>query len=280
MTKLSEYSCGRNVCEHISNTAQIHTNPKPSPHPTQDNLLVACLALGCCCVAAEQRQQQATAAGVGEEMRQINKSLESLLSELAAIKREATGRLSQVRGKPAVSAPGGSQADSERIRQTKVSRFVLKRVAELELESMGMRDEMARLFELQRESSAATHSGDSQLGPRSAESRQEDIDFEDAQPAGGAPSTSTSLSTSMGTTSGSSSPPSSPATTTEKTTDAQEAAQIGFDLEQLKRLGEEIGKRLDQFGKEAAKNLAELMEGIKLVFREPASSGASVAPSG
>lgn len=193
---------------------------------------------------------------VSEEMQLINKSLEGLMNELAAIKREATGRLSQVR-KGALPA---SQNDLERIRQQKVSRFVLKRVAELETESLGMRDEMAKLFELSKKTTE-------ELAPRSAAAkpsvRQEDHDFD--EPATAAkPTTQNGMSASPSTT-----------TTTTTMKPEEEAAQIGFDLEQLKKLGEEIGKRLDQFGKEAAKNLGELMEGIKLVFREPSSKGNS-----
>lgn len=188
---------------------------------------------------------------VSEEMQLINKSLEGLMNELAAIKREATGRLSQVR-KGALPA---SQNDMERIRQQKVSRFVLKRVAELETESLGMRDEMAKLFELSKKSTE-------ELAPRSAagQARQEDHDFDEPAVK---PTTQNGMSASPST------------TTTTMKPDQEEAAQIGFDLEQLKKLGEEIGKRLDQFGKEAAKNLGELMEGIKLVFREPGAKGNS-----
>lgn len=187
---------------------------------------------------------------VSEEMQLINKSLEGLMNELAAIKREATGRLSQVRK----SGASLSQSDFERIRQQKVSRFVLKRVAELESESLGMRDEMAKLFELSKKT-------DGEL-----RARQEDHDFEE-------PATSSLKPTTQNAVPASSEP--APATSTLKPDEEKEAAQIGFDLEQLKRLGEEIGKRLDQFGKEAAKNLGELVEGIKLVFREPAKGNAS-----
>lgn len=185
-------------------------------------------------------------------MQLINKSLEGLLSELAAIKREATGRLSQVKSK--LSATN----DQERIRQTKVSRFVLKRVAELELESFGMRDEMARLFELQRKT--LQQGGQREPHGRSG-AKQEDFDFDEA-PA----STSAQAAPSATTT-----------TSTAKPNEQEEAAQIGFDLEKLKRLGEEIGKRLDQFGKEAAKNLGELVEGIKLVFRDPNASSTTTS---
>lgn len=178
---------------------------------------------------------------ITEEMQLINKSLEGLLSELAAIKREATGRLSQVKRAGGLAASD----NNERIRQTKVSRFVLKRVAELESESLGMRDEMNKLFELQRKTISARSS---------AKPKQEDVDFDELPVASshGVPSSTTTTTTTM-----------------KPAEQEQEAAQIGFDLEQLKRLGEEIGKRLDQFGKEAAKNIGELMEGIKLVFREP-----------
>lgn len=195
----------------------------------------------------EKLKEEVVQKDVSEEMSLINKSLEGLLAELAAIKREATGRLSQVR-KGGV-APS-SQADHERIRQTKVSRFVLKRVAELESESLGMRDEMIKLYELSQKTSSAAASATGRSG---AQSKQEDIDFDEL------PASTTKKATAPTTTT----------TTTTSKPDQEEAAQIGFDLEQLKRLGEEIGKRLDQFGKDAAKNLGELMEGIKLVFREP-----------
>jgi len=234
---------------------------------------VACL-LGSVCGERQQADEQRH---LVEEMGQINRSLESLLGELAVIKREATGRLSQVRGKPVggATSAGNEPADWERIRQTKVSRFVLKRVAELELESLGMRDEMSKLFQLQQTGSPSSSSPQSSLAGRTADSRQEDIDF-DEPPTSGPQQASGSSAAPSPSGSGSSTTTTS-STTEQSTAEQQEAAQIGFDLEQLKRLGEEIGKRLDQFGKEAAKSLAELMEGIKLVFREP-SKAATKSP--
>lgn len=214
-----------------------------------------------CCLggasASSQSEQAAARQNVSEEMHLITKSLEDLLGELAIIKREANGRLINVKNR------ASTQNDqAERIRQTKVSKFVLKRVAELENESLGMREELAKLFQLQKP----------QLYHAGAVLRQEDHDF-DEQPA----SPSTSSSTSAATTSqAASSSEGLPASTTVKpTSEQEEAAKIGFDLEALKRLGEEIGKRLDQFGKDAAKNLGDLLEGVKLVFREPNSGGAA-----
>lgn len=219
-------------------------------------LLAICLAL------ARAADQRPATKDVSDEMHLINKSLEGLLSELALIKREATGRLSSVKNRVATSD------QSERIRQTKVSRFVLKRVAELELESLGMRDEMARLFELQKKTIESandiTRPNVSAYFMANAESKQEDHDFDDLlQPQQQATSTSTATSNTQTT----GQPDGMPATTALKPDD--EATAIGFDLEALKKLGEEISKRLDQFGKEAAKNLSDLIEGVKLVFREP-----------
>lgn len=213
-----------------------------------------------CCALAFAADQGAGSErkDVNEEMHLINKSLEGLLNELALIKREATGRLSQVKNR--VSA--GS--DPEHIRQTKVSRFVLKRVAELEGESLGMRDEMSKLFELQRKTQQAKPT----MSP--PEVRQEDHDFE--EPALSQSPSSTTTTTTIPTTTVAQQQ-GLPQTTTLKP--EEEAAAIGFDLEALKKLGEEIGKRLDQFGKDAAKNLSDLLEGVKLVFREPNKSNAT-----
>lgn len=186
-------------------------------------------------LAGEQKEEAVSRKNVNEDVQLITKSFEDLLEEIAIIKREAVGRLSSLRNK----ASGASEPD--RIRQTKVSRFVLRRVAELESESMKMRDELAKLFEFNK----PTPSGSSR------QRRQEDHDFDEASPS----------------TQQASSPTGMPATSTMKP--EEEAAKIGFDVEALKKLGEEIGKRLDQIGKEAAKNLAELVEGVKLVFREP-----------
>lgn len=185
-------------------------------------------------------------------MHLINKSLEGLLNELALIKREATGRLSQMKMNRISSSSSSGNEQSERIRQTKVSKFVLKRVAELELESMGMRDEMVRLFELQKKTSEAAAAPPAEL-------KQEDHDFDEPSASSPQAPTTTTTTADHGM----------PATTLKP---EEEAQQIGFDLEALKKLGEEIGKRVDQFGKDAAKNLSDLMEGIKLVFREPSKS--------
>ena len=183
---------------------------------------------------------------VNEEMNLITKSLEDLLGELDFLKREATGRLSNIKNRVSTS-------DHERIRQTKVSRFVLTRVAELESESLSMRNELARLFEHQKSRQAGQKEEAGQLY-FAAEPKQEDLEFDE-------PTTTT-------TTTPSSQSEGMPATTLKP---EEEAAKIGFDMEALKKLGEEIGKRLDQFGKEAAKNIGDLIEGVKLVFREPNS---------
>lgn len=124
----------------------------------------------------------------------------------------------------------------------------------MESESLKTREEFAKLFELAN--SAPKLYGSSGLA------RQEDHDFEDTssttpKQSASSPSSTTSTST----------PNAVPSTTTMKPD--EEAAKIGFDVEALKKLGEEIGKRLDQFGKEAKKNLGDLIEGVKLVFREP-----------
>lgn len=149
-----------------------------------------------------------------------------------------------------------SSADAqERIRQTKVSKFILKRVSELESESLKMRDELDQLSRAQLKQLPKRER-------RSADSKQEDLDFD--EPA--APTTTTTTTTQAAS---STTQQGMPATTTMKP--EEEAAKIGFDIEALKKLGEEIGKRLDQFGKEAAKNLGDLIEGVKLVFREPTS---------
>lgn len=176
-------------------------------------------------------------------MHLITKSLDDLLGELAAIKQEANGRLSNMVKNRA------STSNQERIRQTKVSKFVLKRVAELESESLSMREELNNLFK----------SGPKNDGNRVApQGKQEDHDFD--EPASISPLATTTSESGM------------PATTTtsKPTAEEQEAAKLGFDMEALKKLGEEIGKRLDQFGKDTAKNLGDLLEGVKLVFREPA----------
>lgn len=184
-------------------------------------------------------------------MKLITKSLDDLLGELAVIKQEANGRLSSVKNR--VSS---ASSDPEQIRQVKVSRFVLRRVAELESESLSMRDELNKLFKLRFK----------QGQQQRQQAKQEDSDFDD-QP--GSTATSTTLSNSA------QNKPADgalkPETSTLKPSEQEEAAKIGFDVEALKKLGEEIGKRLDQFGKDAAKNLSDLLEGVKLVFREPGS---------
>lgn len=203
----------------------------------------ACL---CYCLATEQKQQQQqpqndknSEQNFSEEMHLITKSLDDLMGELTAIKQEANGRLSNMVKNRA------STSNQERIRQTKVSRFVLKRVAELESESLIMKEELNKLFKVEPKKS-------NRVGQQG---KQEDHDFD--EPALSSLATTTSES-------------GMPATTTKPTAEEQEAAKLGFDMEALKKLGEEIGKRLDQFGKDTAKNLGDLIEGVKLVFREPA----------
>lgn len=197
---------------------------------------------------------------VTDELNSITKSLEDLLAELTLIKREATGRLSLVKNRVAATdESSGAASSQEQIRQTKVSRFVLKRVAELESESLSMRDELAKLFAAGSDK-RLTAKLPALYAAASVQTRQEDLgDFDEPAPI----TTEATSSTTQG--------PGMPATSTIKPDD--EAAKIGFDMEALKKLGEEIGKRLDQFGKEAAKNLNDLIEGVKLVFREPASRG-------
>lgn len=181
----------------------------------------------------------------------MTKSLDELLGELAVIKREATGRLSSIK-----SRVSSGVADPEKIRQTKVSKFVLMRVSELELESQSMRDELAKLTNFKQEQKAKLVL---------AGARQEDHDFGD-EPSTQQPSSST---TQQGM----------PNTQAPSQQTSTESSKIGFDVEALKRLGEEIGKRLDQFGREAVKNLADLVEGVKLVFREPPSNSSSREPA-
>lgn len=180
---------------------------------------------------------------ITEEMQLITKSLDDLLGELTVIKQEANGRLSNVKNRISTST-----SDPEQIRQVKVSRFVLRRVAELESESQSMREELNKLFNLRFKQN--------QRQTQSAQLKQEDSDFDDS-PASSTTTTTTTQTESSGT--------------TLKPSEQEEAAKIGFDVEALKKLGEEIGKRLDQFGKDAAKNLGELLEGVKFVFREPNS---------
>lgn len=208
--------------------------------------MVALLAGIGCMLAGQAGCDSTLRRHVGDDMQQVTKSLDELLNELAIIKREATGRLSSVKSRLTQGA-----ADPDKIRQTKVSKFVLKRVAELELESQSMRDELAKLAAVQKEQRLL------------AGARQEDHDFADDSQTQ-APSSST---TQQGM----------PSTGEPTTTDS---SKIGFDVEALKRLGEEIGKRLDQFGREAVKNLGDLVEGVKLVFREPPVRPASNSSSG
>lgn len=214
-------------------------------------------------IAAQDQQQQQTAVSpkknLSDEIQLITKSLDDLMSELSVIKREAMGRLSSVK----TGVPGPSEAEPERIRQTKVSRFVLRRVLELETESQSMREELTKLFELGKLPILDTNTNNNIM--YSSGARQEDHDF-DEPPA--RPAKQTTISTIIP-----GMPAAAPSTTTTTTTTTvkpdEEAEKIGFDVEALKKLGEEIGKRLDQFGKEAAKNLGDLVDGVKLVFREP-----------
>lgn len=216
------------------------------------------VALGATVSATENvelKQQDANSTlNVNEEMHLITKSLEDLLGELAVIKQEANGRLSTVKNRVSASS------DPEQIRQVKVSRFVLRRVAELESESLSMRDELNKLFKLRLKQN--------QLRAYPGQEKQDDADFDEQPNSGSAAVTSSALGKPAGM-------QAAQETTTLKPSEQEEAAKIGFDLEALKKLGEEIGKRLDQFGKDAAKNLSDLLEGVKLVFREPNSSGAS-----
>lgn len=194
---------------------------------------------------------------LSDEMKLITKSLDDLLGELAVIKQEANGRLSNVKNRHS-----SASSDPEQIRQVKVSRFVLRRVVELESESLSMRDELNKLFKLRFK--------------QNPQPKQEDFDFDD-QPVQSSTATITTTATS---TSAQNKPQGMPTQTTLKPSEQEEAAKIGFDVEALKKLGEEIGKRLDQFGKDAAKNLNDLLEGVKLVFREPGSGKAAVAVAG
>lgn len=190
---------------------------------------------------------------ITEEMRLITKSLDDLLGELAVIKQEANGRLSKVKNRISTAS-----SDPEQIRQVKVSRFVLRRVAELESESLSMREELDKLFKLRSKQQSQQRNSNGQA-------KQEDSDFDD-QPLHSSTTTTT-------TTAQSKPADGMPETgSTMKPNEQEEAAKIGFDVEALKKLGEEIGKRLDQFGKDAAKNLSDLLEGVKLVFREPGSA--------
>lgn len=234
-------------------------------------MLLGCALLVSGCFASEQESE--SKAKVNEEIKQITKSLEVLIGELGQIKSEAFGRLSNVKNQAtqAVSSSptANPQEQRERIRQTKVSRFVLRRVAELESESKSMRDELNKLFEL---STGYTSPSLYLAGP--PKTKQEDHDFEDEQ--------TTQVTRLTAPTTSRSSPATSeglPASTTPAKPTADEAAQIGFDMEALKRLGEEIGKRLDQFGKEAAKNIGELIDGVKLVFRDPKGKQNSTQPA-
>lgn len=229
-------------------------NQRPIPFAPSANStkLVLAALLGCSIAAVCVRSfNPLERRNVSEEMQQVTKSLDDLLSELAIIKREATGRLSSVKSRP---VPG--VADPERILQTKVSKFVLKRVQELETESQLMREELSKMFELKtgEQPSAYPIAG-----------RQEDHDFDEATTQQGMPSSSGPSTTSGQT-----------ETTTSSANLTTESSKLGFDVEALKRLGEEISKRLDQFGRDAAKNLADLVEGVKLVFREP--PGGTQAP--
>lgn len=222
-------------------------------------LAAVCLA-GQAVVENKQVPHAQLSNNVTEEINLITKSLDGMLDELAIIKREATGRLTKVRTSTAL-LNGDSQA--ERIHQTKVSKFVLSRIAELERESLGMRDVLTKMLV-----GASGHKASVAMR------FQEDHDFEESPTA--APSTTTTGGASASPASttaaiGSTTPTGMPATSTAAI--EEEGAKIGFDLEALKRLGEEIGKRLDQFGKDTSKNLGELLEGIKLVFREPNRGG-------
>lgn len=209
-----------------------------------------CFALSSANLTPSDQQETKVKENVNDDMHLISKSLEDLLAELNVIKQEANGRLSSVKNR-------ASTSDQERIRQTKVSRFVLKRVAELESESLLMREELSKIFALQKADKKQTVGSILIAKSPLADPEQEDHDF-DEQPT---------------TTQKSNSNEGMPATTTTTTTapNDDEAAKLGFDMEALKKLGEEIGKRLDQFGKDAAKNLGDLFEGVKLVFREPSS---------
>lgn len=214
---------------------------------------MCCAAAAAVAVIASSESVAPRQNSVGEEMHLITKSLEDLLGELALIKREANGRLSSVKNRVA------DTSDQERIRQTKVSRFVLRRIAELESESLGMREELARLFAVTANKTAGAsqptvYSATVKLSNNNKQAtNNDDDDFFGSTTA--APSGMPASSTAQ--------------PSTAKPTEEEEAAKLGFDMEALKKLGEEIGKRLDQFGKDAAKNLGDLLDGVKLVFREP-----------
>lgn len=237
----------------------------PQSFPHTDGVL--CLAVALTVVAAGAQDQQKDLVKVNQEMKYITESLDDLIGQLSLIKQEATGRLSKYKG--GLSSVSATD-EHERIRQTKVSRFILKRVSELESESLKMRDDLAQLSKLQlKEAKQPTLVRDRRFVVP-VETKQEDLDFDELTTTTQEPSSTTQQQQGM---------PAQPTTTTTTTTmkPEEEAAKIGFDIEALKKLGEEIGKRLDQFGKEAAKNLGDLIEGVKLVFREPASKNTTTA---
>lgn len=228
-----------------------------------DSALCLVVALAAIATAVAPEEQQKELQKVGEEMRYITESLDDLIGQLNLIKQEATGRLSKYKG-GLVASPAD---DPERIRQTKVSRFILRRVAELESESLKMRDDL--LGQLTRVHLKEQPQSQPKRERRwiSGEAKQEDFDFDELNTTQ-EPSSTTTQQQQQGM-------PAQPTTTTTMKPE-EEAAKIGFDIEALKKLGEEIGKRLDQFGKEAVKNLGDLIEGVKLVFREPANNGTSI----
>lgn len=171
--------------------------------------------------------------GESREWILISKSLDDLLDELAAMQREASIRLKSSHDNSI------QRTAAERIRQAKVSKFVLNRVEELQTELTLMRTKLDEVV--------STKQSKKQV-------KNDDDDFGYEQPA------AVSAASSTTTTSPSSNNNSS---------QQEEADKLGFDLEALKRLGEQIGQKLDQFCKDSTKSIAELIESAKLVFKEP-----------
>ena len=176
----------------------------------------------------------------------VTKSLDELTQELASIRAEARSRL---------AASNATLDAAARIRQHKVAKFVLARVDELELESVAMRAELAKL-------AAASRAKLTSLDTNELADDNDNIAFATSTRAPAATSAAAAATSSASPQQAHSSTTAAPAD------DAAAAAADGpkLDVEELKKLGEQIGKKLDELAKDAAKSLAALAECVKLVL--------------
>ncbi|KAG9509593.1 pncA, partial [Fragariocoptes setiger] len=120
-------------------------------------LLVALGANSVQCENIASENHNVTALTRTQQIELVSQSLSELIGELEAIKSVASQRLINVRT--------NKVSDDERIRQSKVSRFVLSKVSELEQESSSFKLDLERMFGLHHQSNKNSHAAAALLSP-------------------------------------------------------------------------------------------------------------------